>query len=268
MMLTHAPHPPLAFLSEPGKEGEPRPAPLASDDGVAPCASPPPGPFADDLFDWQEATEAVPARPRQIDRQVRVGPAADRHSPVVQRRLFRLRLDHALVDAAGRARPLALLTIDLEGFQGITEVHGPDVGDKVLQIVAARLRCSVRAEDVVSRIGVQEFGCLLEGEMSSPQLCRIACKVFDAASAVLRVGALWLQTSPSIGIAHGNACAAGAAGMLLGANRAMLLAKQQDIGYAFFEPPLPRSRRTQASPGRIDTIPLRRAAAPNPASPL
>jgi hypothetical protein len=59
---------------------------------------------------------------------------------------------------------------------------------------------------------------------------------------------------PSIGIAHGDACAAGAAGMLLGAHCAMLRARPQGMGYAFFEPPSRRLRRPATS--------LRRAASP------
>ena len=169
-----------------------------------------------------------------------------RQTPMKQRKLFRQQLDQAWSAGEPPGSQLALLVIDLEGLKPITETHGPDVHDHVLQIIAARLSRAVRAGDVLSRIGFQEFGCLLTGPIDRTQLSQVACKMLDAVSAPLRVGALWLHVSPSIGIAHGTACAngaAGAAGMLLGANGAMFQARQQHSGYAFFDPPTRRPNR-------------------------
>ena len=186
------------------------------------------------------------------ERDARHPAPRERQSPMSLRRRFRQQLDRALVDTEPPGTTPALLTLDLDGFRPITEIHGPDVSDHVLQIIAARLRCVVRAADVVCRIGVQEFGCLLTGSIGRTRLCQVARKMFDAASAPLRVGNLWLHVTPSIGIAHGSAFAtgaAGAAGMLLGANGAMRQAKQQRSGYAFFDPPSRRpNRRADATP--------------------
>ncbi len=192
---------------------------------------------------------AEPPDPSASERVARHPVPRECRSPMSLRRLFRLRLDRALAAAEQAGPTPALLTIDLEGFRPITEAHGPDVSNQVLQIIAARLSRAVRADDVVSRIGVQEFGCLLTGAIDRTRLGQMACHVFDSASAPLRVGTLWLHVTPSIGLAHGNACASGAAGMLLGANAAMLQARQQHSGYAFFEPPSRRAnRRAGAAP--------------------
>lgn len=181
------------------------------------------------------------------------GGATDHPSPMVQRQRFRHRMERILSDAEDRLGPaatVALLTIDVEGFRTIAEGHGPDVSDHVLRIIAARVSGAVRTADMVGRIGAQEFGCLMIGAITRGQLCQAASRILDATSAPLRVGALWLQVTPSIGIAHGDACAAGAAGMLLGANAAMLRSRPQGIGYAFFEPPSRRLRRPATSPRR------------------
>lgn len=175
----------------------------------------------------------------------------ERQTPMKQRKLFRQQLDQAWSAGEPPGNQLALLVVDLEGLKPITETHGPDVNDHVLQIIAARLSRAVRAGDVLSRIGFQEFGCLLTGPIDRTQLSQVACKMFDAVSAPLRIGPLWLHVSPSIGIAHGTDCAngaAGAAGMLLGANGAMLQAKQQHSGYAFFDPPTRRPNRRASTP--------------------
>jgi len=185
-------------------------------------------------------------------REARKPVPRDRQTPMNQRKLFRQRLDQALSAEEHPGSKLALLVIDLEGLKPITETHGPDINDHVLQIIAARLSRAVRAGDVLSRIAFQEFGCLLTGPIDRTQLSQVASKMFDAASAPLRIGTLWLHVNPSIGIAHGAACASGAAGMLLGASGAMLQARQQHSGFAFFDPPTRHPSRPARTPHRPD----------------
>lgn len=52
---------------------------------------------------------------------------------------------------------LAVLFADLDGFKGINDRFGHDVGDRVLVEVATRLRGLLREEDVVGRFGGDEF---------------------------------------------------------------------------------------------------------------
>jgi diguanylate cyclase (GGDEF)-like protein len=66
---------------------------------------------------------------------------------------------------AGRAlrhgRPLALAIIDVDHFKFINDSRGHQVGDRVLEGVARRLSSVVRSEDVLGRIGGDEFALLL-----------------------------------------------------------------------------------------------------------
>ncbi|MDH5434701.1 MAG: diguanylate cyclase [Gammaproteobacteria bacterium] len=55
----------------------------------------------------------------------------------------------------------ALLFIDLDGFKKINDSNGHDVGDKILIEVAARLTSLTRNEDIVSRVGGDEFVVVL-----------------------------------------------------------------------------------------------------------
>lgn len=55
----------------------------------------------------------------------------------------------------------AVLVIDLDSFKPINDIYGHEAGDAVLMSVAERLKACVRSEDLVGRIGGDEFIVLL-----------------------------------------------------------------------------------------------------------
>jgi len=167
-------------------------------------------------------------------------PAAIRDSltSLPNRSFFRERIDQALAHAEPRGQALAVLYLDLDAFKPINDTHGHETGDELLRIVAVRLARAVRAADVVSRLGGDEFGCLLAGLKSRVQLSHLACKLFDAVSAPLKIGELRLTVRPSIGIAMCPGDGATSEALLRNADAAMYRAKRQKTGYAFWSEPL------------------------------
>ncbi len=151
------------------------------------------------------------------------------------RSFFRERLDDALTQSGTTRRAFAVLYLDLDNFKPINDAYGHGAGDELLRIVAARLRRAVRAEDLVSRMGGDEFACVLGGLPGHEQLCLMACKLLDAVSAPLYIGDLELCVRPSIGIAICPTDGATAELLLKNADAAMYRAKRQKIGYAFFD---------------------------------
>lgn len=57
--------------------------------------------------------------------------------------------------------PASLLMIDIDHFKSINDKHGHQVGDQVLTDFAKRVKRNLREEDVVARIGGEEFAILL-----------------------------------------------------------------------------------------------------------
>jgi diguanylate cyclase len=57
----------------------------------------------------------------------------------------------------------ALLMIDADNFKSINDLHGHDMGDEALTIIARAIRSILRTGDIVGRMGGEEFGVFLPG---------------------------------------------------------------------------------------------------------
>jgi diguanylate cyclase (GGDEF)-like protein len=77
------------------------------------------------------------------------------------RRSFNESFTLALSAARRHNHPLSLISIDLDHFKAVNDTFGHSVGDLVLQEFADLLRYMVRAEDIASRWGGEEFIILL-----------------------------------------------------------------------------------------------------------
>lgn len=159
----------------------------------------------------------------------------DELTALPNRSAFRARLEAALSGPPGAAA-LTVLYLDLDGFKAINDTHGHEVGDGLLCIVAQRLSRAVRSEDMMSRLGGDEFACLLDEPPQRTRLERLATKLHEAVSAPVRLGALELRVSPSIGLASAPTDGFTPEQLLRRADLAMYRAKRLRCGHAFFEP--------------------------------
>ena len=85
----------------------------------------------------------------------------DTLSGLPNRALLRDRLELALATTARTGAGLALLLLDLNRFKAVNDSYGHQVGDRLLQEVATRVRSTLRASDTVARLGGDEFAVLL-----------------------------------------------------------------------------------------------------------
>ncbi len=95
---------------------------------------------------------------------------------------------------------LGVLFIDLDRFKLINDTMGHDVGDKLLQAVAKRLKSVVRDGDTVSRLGGDEFAILLTELASESDVVKVIDKIMVALSEKYLVNGKELIVTPSIGV--------------------------------------------------------------------
>jgi diguanylate cyclase (GGDEF)-like protein/PAS domain S-box-containing protein len=94
-----------------------------------------------------------------------------------------------------------VLFIDLDGFKSINDTLGHAIGDTVLQIVAQRLQRSLRQDDVVGRIGGDEFLVLLSGRTPPVDLELLVLRLRQAMAEPIIARGHRIYIDASIGIA-------------------------------------------------------------------
>lgn len=144
------------------------------------------------------------------------------------RRHMDKQLEIHVANAAARGKPVSLLTVDVDFFKPINDTHGHDVGDRVLQELAVRLKAQVRAIDLCCRMGGEEFVVILPetdlqvGFTVAERLRRnIAGKAFNAGA---KQGPLSITVS--IGVAAYESAADTPASILKRADEALYEAKR------------------------------------------
>lgn len=131
------------------------------------------------------------------------------------------------LQALQRQSDIALLYLDLDKFKHINDSFGHAVGDQVLKIAAQRIVQSLRNQDIVARIGGDEFVVFLERVQSNEAATAIADKIINAFVEPIAIAPdQSFEIGISIGIAlshqHGNDLEL----LLLKADNAMYRAKQ------------------------------------------
>jgi diguanylate cyclase (GGDEF)-like protein len=137
---------------------------------------------------------------------------------------FRERLAQALATPGGD-RSVAVLFIDLDDFKEVNDGFGHTTGDKLLRVVAERIRHVVRPDDLPARFGGDEFAILLTGVDSEATAERVAMRVVESLAQPFVVAGRHVRIGASVGIATSAVSGADVDGLLGDADYAMYRAK-------------------------------------------
>ena len=116
------------------------------------------------------------------------------------RQLFLDRLGRAIASAHRTGHQLAVFFLDLDRFKLINDSLGHSVGDRLLQVVAERMRHLLREEDTVTRLGGDEFTILAPKVRHVEDAVTVARKVRDAVKHPVMLDGREFFISTSIGI--------------------------------------------------------------------
>ncbi|MDN4037128.1 bifunctional diguanylate cyclase/phosphodiesterase [Massilia sp. YIM B02443] len=172
---------------------------------------------------------------------------------------FNARLEGAIEDAARCGEPgmgAAILCIDLDNFKNINDAFGHGFGDKILLMLANRLRKCLREQDTLARLGGDEFAVVLPRVSRVEEAQQAAQRLIDAVAPAFSIDGHSFAVGISVGIALSSQDAAGAEQLLQFGDMALYEAKRNGRHrHELFRPELEAAARVR----RQIEIDLRRA---------
>jgi diguanylate cyclase (GGDEF)-like protein/PAS domain S-box-containing protein len=154
------------------------------------------------------------------------------------------------------AEQIAVLCIDLDLFKIVNDSFGHPTGDKLLRVVADRLKHALKKDDMVARLGGDEFAITLNSIVSPEDAAQIADRLIDILKLPYNIDGLEIVIGASIGLALGPADGTTADDLLRNADMALYRAKSEGRGtYHFFE----KSMDAQVQKRRTMEADLRKA---------
>lgn len=126
---------------------------------------------------------------------------SDHLTGLANRTQFERTLNSEMGHARRTGEPFTVLYMDLDGFKRVNDTFGHAAGDEVLHEVARRMEDQVRTEDLLARIGGDEFGVFMRQNVKdSPEL--LANRIVETVSAPITLST---GDKTSVGISIGIA---------------------------------------------------------------
>lgn len=176
------------------------------------------------LIEDQQVLDAIThlastmADARSEHRRLAQAAATDELTGLPNYRGFREALQQ-LDSAAGIG--IAVGYVDIDGFKQVNDRYGHDVGNVVLKTVAGRMRINVAAEDVVARVGGDEFVVILLDVTGEAEARRRMTELAAAVTTPITLGKQVIPISVSYGIAMSNSADVDVAALVTQADQRM-----------------------------------------------
>jgi diguanylate cyclase (GGDEF)-like protein len=180
----------------------------------------------------------------------------DALTDLANRVLLNQRLEHALGQRIHREQMVAVHHLDLDQFKAVNDTFGHPAGDKLLKIVAERLRGLVRETDTIARMGGDEFA-IVQAPITDPsEATSLAQRFITSMSEPFDIDGHQAVIGASVGIAVGPGDGLRPDKLLRNADLALYRAKGDGRGtFRFFEPAMDLQMQTR----RVVELDLRKA---------
>lgn len=168
------------------------------------------------------------------------------HNDPLTRLPNRAFFQQALEDAIALGDPFSVVFVDLDQFKHVNDSLGHAAGDYLLQEVAARFERCLAAEDILARMGGDEFTLLLPGGHTAEgnRAEDKAAALLQALAPPLLIGGQELHTAASLGLSRFPDDGGNAEALLQCADLAMYQAKERGRGqWQSFSPALTEAAR-------------------------
>jgi diguanylate cyclase (GGDEF)-like protein/PAS domain S-box-containing protein len=143
------------------------------------------------------------------------------------RRYFNENMQRDASKARRHQEKLGILFLDLDKFKPINDTHGHHIGDLVLQEISMRLIKSLRKEDLLARVGGDEFIITVFPVSKPLYLETVASRILKACQEPIIIGKHTFQLSVSIGISMSTSFDFDEQHLVTLADKAMYQAKRQ-----------------------------------------
>jgi diguanylate cyclase (GGDEF)-like protein/PAS domain S-box-containing protein len=174
------------------------------------------------------------------------------------RELYQDRLREALEQGQAGNKRVGVLCVDLDLFKNVNDSFGHPMGDRLLRLVADRLRSQVRGSNLVARLGGDEFAVILAADVSPNEASDFSARLIKILSACYDIDGIEVVIGASIGIALSPGDGDTTEELMRNADMALYRAKSDGGGvHRFFE----REMDRQAQKRRDLELDLRRAFA-------
>ena len=178
---------------------------------------------------------------KKFEESLRYQSTHDELTGLPNRWLFRLQLSQALVRAERSGLRVAVLFLDLDYFQTVNDSFGHATGDALLVQISERIRGILRENDMLARMGGDEFAILLTELTDVNEAVNVATQLLTSLQTSYRLQDQDVYSGASLGLAFYPDDAKDSDNLLRYADMAMYQAKQAGRGgYACYSQDLDR----------------------------
>jgi diguanylate cyclase (GGDEF)-like protein/PAS domain S-box-containing protein len=165
---------------------------------------------------------------------------------LANRARFNMQLEESLRRTREDGAQFSLFCLDLDRFKAINDTLGHQIGDRLLQIAAARIGEAIGPRDLAARLGGDEFVVIRTGEPCASKANKLAAELVAALSAPCEIDGQVVVIGASIGVAVAPRDGSDAETLLRNADMALYYAKEAGRGaFRLFDPEMDHAIETR-----------------------